>query len=120
MFILARGGQSYARLRFNIGPGADITLPVEVEYRRPFAASNIEAWQEECLANVRVALPDSPKISVADKESAAAVFEDQFLEDWRREAWDDYLDFERAHREDQYDFTGTLPAATASTHVPRL
>src|SRR3954449_8635457 len=35
MFILARGGQTYARLRFNVGPGADVNLPVEVEYGQP-------------------------------------------------------------------------------------
>ena len=40
MFILARGGQSYARLRFNTGPGGDITIPVSVDYDRPFAASD--------------------------------------------------------------------------------
>ena len=27
MFILARGGQAYARLRYNVGPGADVKLP---------------------------------------------------------------------------------------------
>ncbi len=30
MFILARGGRSYARLRFHVGPGGDIELPVQV------------------------------------------------------------------------------------------
>jgi proteasome lid subunit RPN8/RPN11 len=46
MFILARGGQTYARLRYNIGPDADIKLPFEVDYRRSFTGSNTEA----CLA----------------------------------------------------------------------
>ena len=47
MFILARGGQSYARLRFNVGPGGSLMLPVEVDYRRPFPASDQAAWSEE-------------------------------------------------------------------------
>ena len=53
MFILARGGQSYARLRFHVGPGGDVDLPVHVDYSRPFPASNHAAWQEEYLANVQ-------------------------------------------------------------------
>ena len=54
MFILARGGRSYARLRFHVGPGGDIELPVQVDYRRPFAASDHEAWLAEYQANVEV------------------------------------------------------------------
>ena len=41
MFILARGGQTYARLRYNCGPGADLKLPVEVDYGRPFAVRTV-------------------------------------------------------------------------------
>ena len=36
MFILARSGQCYARLRFNTGPGGELVIPVEVDYRLPF------------------------------------------------------------------------------------
>lgn len=52
MFILARGGPSYARLRFNVGPGGSLVLPVEVDYRRPFKASDQGAWQAEYVGNV--------------------------------------------------------------------
>jgi hypothetical protein len=52
MFILARGGQSYARLRFNVGPGGHVQIPVEVDFHRPFAASDQQAWKEEHTANV--------------------------------------------------------------------
>ena len=55
MFILARHGQSYARLRFHVGPGGDLDLPVRVDYTRPFAASNHAAWREEYQAAVQVA-----------------------------------------------------------------
>jgi hypothetical protein len=54
MFILARGGQTYVRMRFNVGPGGSLTLPVEVDYRRPFQASDQEAWGNEYFANVEV------------------------------------------------------------------
>ena len=49
---LARGGKTYARLRFNTGPGGQIALPVEVDYRRPFAGSDIDAWKAEYKANI--------------------------------------------------------------------
>ena len=52
MFILARQGQTYARLRFNVGPGGAIEIPVEVDYSRPFSCSDMEVWEQEYLANV--------------------------------------------------------------------
>jgi hypothetical protein len=36
MFILARGGDCYARLRYHVGPGVDLELAVEIDYSRPF------------------------------------------------------------------------------------
>jgi proteasome lid subunit RPN8/RPN11 len=55
MFVLARHGQCYARLRFNVGPGGDLDLPVQVDYTRPFAGSDHAAWREEYLAAVEMA-----------------------------------------------------------------
>jgi len=54
MFILARGGQSYARLQFHVGPGGGMQIPVEVDYRRAFKASDHAAWGEEYAANVEI------------------------------------------------------------------
>jgi len=53
MFILATGGKSYARLRFNVGPGGDVRIPVEVDYSQPFAPSDFDAWEAEYKANVK-------------------------------------------------------------------
>jgi len=82
MFILARGGRSYARLRFHVGPGGDIELPVQVDYTRPFAASNHEAWLAEYKANVEFweVLP------LARPELAAVrdPFDDDWLLGWDR------------------------------------
>jgi len=54
MFILARDGQTYARLEFHVGPGGSLVLPVEVDYSHPFPASDHAAWCEAYLANVQV------------------------------------------------------------------
>ena len=56
-FILAQSGQGYVRLRFHVGPGGDLELPVRVDYTRPFIASNHAAWHEEYLACVENADP---------------------------------------------------------------
>jgi hypothetical protein len=53
MFILAQNGESYARLRFNVGPGGELPIPVSVDYRRLFSASDHDAWKNEYAANVQ-------------------------------------------------------------------
>jgi proteasome lid subunit RPN8/RPN11 len=53
MFILAKGGETYARLRFNVGPQSSQDMNVEVDYTRSFEASNAADWQREFAANVR-------------------------------------------------------------------
>lgn len=52
MMIIARGGATTARLRFNVGPGGQLALPVAVDYSRPFTGSNESAWQAEVEACV--------------------------------------------------------------------
>jgi hypothetical protein len=52
LFILARGGKSYARIRFTAGPGGDMELPVGLECDAPFPAADTVAWEreyEECV-----------------------------------------------------------------------
>ena len=82
MFILARGGRSYARLRFHVGPGGDIDLPVQVDYARPFAASDHAAWLAEYDANVELmeVLPLSQPELVAVQDP----FDDDWLPGWDR------------------------------------
>ena len=57
MFILSRSGSPYARLRFNVGPGGETHIPVQVDYTTGFEGSNHQAWEEEYEANVRAAIP---------------------------------------------------------------
>ena len=54
MFILARGGQTYARLRFNVGPAGEVCLPVEVDYTQPFDAADYTAWEAEYQQNIEI------------------------------------------------------------------
>ncbi len=53
MFIVANGGKSYARLRFSVGPGGQIVIPVEVDYSHSFGPSDQEAWEVEYKANIK-------------------------------------------------------------------
>jgi proteasome lid subunit RPN8/RPN11 len=52
MFILAKYGETYARLRFNVGPGGSLEIPVRVDFKQPFAGANHEAWTDEYINNV--------------------------------------------------------------------
>lgn len=47
MFILARGGATYARLQFQAGPGSALRLPVRLDWQRPFAGTDECGWQTE-------------------------------------------------------------------------
>ena len=52
MFILAEEGETYARLRFNVGPGGACLLPVELDCDADFPASDSEGWEAEYQANI--------------------------------------------------------------------
>jgi len=52
MFILARGGASYGRLRFNVGPGGSLPLRSTVDWSAPFGAIDVAAWEREYEQNV--------------------------------------------------------------------
>ena len=53
MFILAQDGKTYSRLRFNVGPGGQALIPVQVDYGHPFGPSNKEQWEAEYKANIK-------------------------------------------------------------------
>ena len=82
MAIVGRGGQTYGRLRFGVGPGGEGKVHVEVDYGVAFAGSDHAAWEAEYDATVhRQALPF--EFGPADE---ASMFEDprwleQFLLD---------------------------------------
>jgi hypothetical protein len=83
MFILAQDGTTYARLRFNAGPGGDVLIPTAVDFARAFAGSNHAAWAKEYDDNIRaLALPDwglardLRAVGAAAQETRSATAED--------------------------------------------
>lgn len=106
MFIVARGGQSYARLRFNVGPGASVLVPVDVVYKSPFPGSDAEGWQQEYEACVHIPEPEKPRAKAVARGLVTDVGAPD-TDDWR-DAWADYLEFDRPLEEPDceynYDF----------------
>jgi len=52
MFIVAQDSKTFARLRFNAGPGGEVKIPVYVDYSYEFDAADFELWKQQYLANV--------------------------------------------------------------------
>jgi len=52
MCIVAQSNQSYARIGFNVGPGGEVLLPVQVDYSEPFEGSDHKCWDQEFKGNV--------------------------------------------------------------------
>jgi proteasome lid subunit RPN8/RPN11 len=93
MFILARGGETYARLRFNVGPGGSLLIPLEVDYQPPFPAADPEAWEAEYAANVVA--------EDAQLDPTVSWDEDYLLDPWRDDPFDEFLDFLEEDDHDQ-------------------
>ena len=76
MFILARNGKSYARLRFNTGPGGQVAIPVDVDFSPPFPASDHQAWEAEYKAHIKAESWPEMKVFGSDLD------EEPDLSDW--------------------------------------
>jgi hypothetical protein len=46
-------GIAAARLRFNVGPGGQAVIPIEVDYSHGFGPSDHQAWEAEYRANIK-------------------------------------------------------------------
>ena len=53
MFVLAQGNRSYAKLSFNVGPGGQVLIPVEIDYSCDFGPSDRSLWDAEYQADVK-------------------------------------------------------------------
>jgi len=52
MCIVAQDGGTFARLRFNTGPGGEVKIPVYVDYGFEFDNADLNAWKQQYKANV--------------------------------------------------------------------
>jgi len=52
MCIVAKKGSTFARLRFNAGPGGEVKIPAIVDYSFEFEATDFELWKQQYKANV--------------------------------------------------------------------
>ncbi|HEV7280409.1 MAG TPA: hypothetical protein VGN57_09380 [Pirellulaceae bacterium] len=69
MFIVARRGATYARLRFSAGPGSEVELPTSVDYGREFGGTDGTAWEAEyaaCVAREEPQPFDHPELDGFD------------------------------------------------------
>ena len=75
MFILARGGATYTRLRFNTGPGCDVSLKCSVEFDNEFASSDQLTWTAEydqCVNKIEPFILRSPNEKEIDERWLAS------------------------------------------------
>jgi len=86
MFILAREGESYARLRVNTGLPLEIEIPVQVDYMRSFAGCDRDAWETEYWERVHQEKSITSQIATSVSDTAS-------FDDWR-ERWLDYIEDE--------------------------
>ncbi len=52
MCIVAQDSGTYARLRFNAGPGVEVKIPVCVDYGFEFNAADFEVWEQQYKTDV--------------------------------------------------------------------
>lgn len=84
MFILARGGATYARLKFGCGPGAELLVPVEIAWDVPFAGTDHDAWEEEydqCVYPVSPT-PFGPNQNISPDEIAFLEKNPELFDEW--------------------------------------
>ena len=94
MAILAKGGESYARLRLNGDARQDFEVPTEIDFTAEFPNSDQEDWEEDYLANV------SEEISTLPPWEQEEIFEPASAEplyDYSNFNEEDILDY-------QFDF----------------
>jgi len=88
MFILAREGQSYARLQYHVGPGASFELPVTIDYSHEFPGCDYSEWEQEYLSNVTPQTQTGRILS--ETRQSHSPLSDAAL--WEEEAWEEFID----------------------------
>lgn len=99
MFILARTGNTYARVRFSIGPKAELLIPVRVDYENEFAGSEHDIWLQEYERNVRVKLSTFASVAAP----IGSVSEEEWY-DWLEKEDHNHPNQQEESREEDDDF----------------
>ena len=95
MFILARGGDTYARLRFNVGPGGEVLVPATVDFSVDFSASETDQWEQEYAENV-FAETTAGSIRTVERIPNHSDPEDSFEDFELSDGWQEYMEQELA------------------------
>ena len=95
MFIVAEDNKTYARLSFDVGPGGQIKIPVEVDYSHEFGPSDKEKWDAEYKANVTI--DNLTSIFTTDKNAASVIDSDRLALPY--DFLDDFEDMSPAERQ---------------------
>jgi hypothetical protein len=73
LFVVGRRNHTYARLSFNVGPGGQILIPVQVDYSRDFGPSDHGQWNAEYSTNVVVENSYSPLRKSSDEKTESGL-----------------------------------------------
>ena len=87
MFIIAKGGRTYSRLKFNTGPGLTKRLRVEIDYSVAFEESDEDLWQAQYEAAVRIYDPFRDRTAGALLRDRDWQGEANTVSDWHRSEW---------------------------------
>jgi proteasome lid subunit RPN8/RPN11 len=81
MCIVSQDGSTFARLRFSVGPGGEVKIPVCIDYDYEFDAADFELWTQQYKANVTedeiFKQTDKPKQPTGDPKKEIEPFGDE-------------------------------------------
>ncbi len=88
LFVVAQNNRTYARLRFNVGPGGEVLIPAEIDYSADFGPSDHDNWDAEFTENVKAIewLPDKsdPELQANDHDLSGFILPYDFIDEFER------------------------------------
>jgi len=114
LFVVAQDNKTYARLRFNVGPGGQVLIPTEIDYGHDFGPSDHTLWDDEYTANIKATeWPTGRTVqdnNAADYELANYAFPYDFLDEFEQMEPQErqFILDELADRPDLWDEKGVM------------
>lgn len=88
MFIIADSGDTYCRMKINVGPGVVKEMDVEIDWSIPFGGSDCGKWFSEYKDKV-----SKMKFKMTGKEKLAPIHNDAYIDPmWRDTEEDGWMD----------------------------